>query len=130
MRFARADTRYARKRRERRRRVVYSPGCGGCYLNRNRNSRSVLGIGYAIARVRAAHMNQISDGQRLSYHGGEGGEAKEKEACRFVIDFFDVRENKSSLCTRTREMCIADDGGEIAKPQKRIENRATRLPLL
>jgi len=38
-----------RGRREHRRRAVYSPGCGGCYLNRNRNSRFVLGIGYAIA---------------------------------------------------------------------------------
>lgn len=79
-------------------RAVYSPGCGGCYLNRNRNSRSVLGIGYAIAGVRAAHMNQIRDGRRVSYRADrEGREEKERGCWLFVIDFFDVRKNKSGL---------------------------------
>lgn len=61
-------------------------------MNRNRNSRSVLGIDYTIAHVRAAHMNRMRDDQRLSYREERREEERERvRGYRFVIDFFDVR---------------------------------------
>lgn len=116
--------------------MVYSPGCGGCYLNRNRNSRSVLGIDYTIARARAAHMNQIKDSRRIFYReekeeeeetkkGWEGKKGKRKEEVIASSLISSMYENKSNLCIRTWGMTHCRlDGRE--KPQKRVENR-TRL---
>lgn len=122
---------------------VCSPGCGG-YLNRNRNSRSVLGIiDYTIARVRPAHMNQIKkESQRISYRRGEeeeeAEEAGEKEKARRKVEIIDTSlissacKNKSRLQAypRTgggmqRERWDAD--GRFAKPQGGLETNATRL---
>lgn len=63
--------------------TVYSPGCGEYHLNRNRNSRSVLGIDYTIAYVRVVHINQIrairfSTAQRAAAEGK--GERKKLSA--------------------------------------------------
>lgn len=79
---------------------MYSPGCGGCYLNRNRNSRFVLGIDYTIARARAAHMNQIKDSRRIFYRKEKEekeGEGKGGEVIASSL-ISSTYENKSSLC--------------------------------
>lgn len=120
-------------------RVVYSPGCGGCYLNRNRNSRSVLGIDYTIARAQAAHMNQIKDRpedflpQRGGGEKGGRGREREEEKRRGYRHWF-LRRTKINLTyvyicvvhtyvgNAPREWHIV--GWTIAKPQERIENRA------
>lgn len=95
---------------------MYSPGYGGCYLNRNRNSRSVLGIDYTIARARAAHMNRIKDNRRIFYRKekeeeaekgwkGKEGERKEEVIASSLIS--SMHENKSNLCIRTWRMTLS-----------------------
>lgn len=115
-------------------RVVYSPGCGGYYLNRNRNSRSVLGIDYTIARAQAAHMNQIKDRpedflpQRGGGEGegGGGGERRKRgrERKRLSSLISSTYENKSNLCIY---MCSAHVRGEcIARMTYcRLDDRET-----
>lgn len=100
--------------------MVYSSGYGGCYLNRNRNSRSVLGIDYTIAYARAAHMNRIKDSRRIFYRKekeeeaekgwkGKEGERKEEVIASSLIS--SMYENKSNLCIRMWRMthCRLDD---------------------
>lgn len=103
---------------------MYSPGCGGCYLNRNRNSRSVLGIGYAIAGVRVAHMNQI----RAAGFPIAPGKRRKREAvgCSSLISSKCAKINLA-WCTRTEEAnASANDGrnretaGTKRKPRDEI----------
>lgn len=106
-----------------RRREVCSPGCGGYYLNRNRNSRSVLGIDYTIAHVRAVHMNRIRDDRRVSYNEEERNR-EEKRRVRGSSLISSMHENKSRLHGHAREK-IRVILAPATKPQRRIGSRAT-----
>lgn len=119
---------------------MYSPGYGGCYLNRNRNSRSVLGIDYAIARARAAHMNRIKDSRRIFYReekeeeeaergwkGKEGERKKEVIASSLISSMY---ESKSNLGRRTWRMthCRLDDH-ETAETNRKPDETAASYGL-
>lgn len=125
--FTRDDT---GGRRGRPRRAVYASGYGGYYLNRNRNSWSVLGIGYAIARARPVHINQIRDGRRVFYRRGGEGEEEKEGGCSSLISSTCAKINTACVCTRT-DANAPRMTDEIARNRRfRIENRAMRLSLL